>query len=441
VFGDVLANLLQRLGYKVTREYYINDAGAQVDILGRSAYLRYCEALGEAIGEIPDGLYPGDYLKSVGAALAARDGRQWQARPEAEWIASVREFAVEAMMVLIRDDLAALGVRHDVFTSERKLVDDGKVEAAFRQLEAEGLIYTGVLEPPKGKPTPDDWEPRPQSLFRATKFGDDVDRPLKKSDGSWTYFATDIAYHRDKVARGFAEMIDVWGADHGGYIKRMQAAVSALSGGKARLDVKVCQLVKLLDNGEPVRMSKRAGQFVTLRDVVERVGKDVVRFILLTRRNDAPLDFDLAKVTEQSKDNPIFYVQYAHARIHSVLRHAAHDMPDVAREPAGLIKADFALLRDEAELGLIKLAATWPRVLEQAALAHEPHRLAFFLHELAAAFHHLWNKGNDDPTLRFIMPSESRLTEARLGLIVAVGLIIAAGLEIFGIAPAEEMRS
>ena len=441
VFGEVLASLLSRLGYKVTREYYINDAGAQVDILARSTYLRYREALGEAIGDMPEGLYPGDYLKPVGAALAARDGAKWRDVTEAVWLPVVRAVAIEAMMRLVKGDLAALDVNHDVFSSERALVEAGKVEAAFKQLEADGLIYTGVLEPPKGKPAPDDWEPRPQSLFRATKFGDDVDRPLKKYDGSWTYFATDIAYHRDKVTRGFTDMIDVWGADHGGYIKRMQAAVSALSGGKATLDVKVCQLVKLLDNGEPVKMSKRAGQFVTLRDVVERVGKDVVRFILLTRRNDAPLDFDLTKVTEQSKDNPIFYVQYAHARVQSVLRHAADDMPGVARTPAELAGADFTALQDDAELGLIKLAATWPRVLEQAALSHEPHRLAFFLQELAAALHRLWNKGNDDPRFRFIIASDSRLTEARLGLIVAVSQVIAVGLKIFGIEPAEEMRS
>ncbi len=441
VFGEVLASLLARMGYKVTREYYINDAGAQVDILARSAHLRYREALGESIGEMPEGLYPGDYLKPVGLALASRDGAKWRDAPEAEWLPIMREAAIDAMMRLIKDDLGALGVKHDVFSSERALVEAGKVEAAFKQLEANGLIYTGVLEPPKGKPAPDDWEPRPQSLFRATRFGDDVDRPLKKSDGSWTYFATDIAYHRDKIARGFTDMIDVWGADHGGYIKRMQAAVKALSNDKAALDVKVCQLVRLLDNGEPVKMSKRAGQFVTLRDVVERVGKDVVRFILLTRRNDASLDFDLAKVTEQSKDNPIFYVQYAHARVHSVLRHAVDEMPAVARDVGALAKVDFSPLTDEAELGLIKLAATWPRVLEQAALSHEPHRLAFFLQELAAAFHRLWNKGNDDPRFRFIIASDSRLTEARLGLIVAISLIIAAGLDIFGIEPAEEMRS
>ena len=441
VFGDVLANLLQRLGFAVTREYYINDAGAQVDILARSLHLRYREALGEAIGEIPEGLYPGDYLKAVGAALVARDGAKWRDAAEAEWLPVMRAFAVDAMMALIRADLEALGVRHDVFTSERALVEAGKVAEAYRQLETDGLIYTGTLEPPKGKPAPDDWEPRPQSLFRATQFGDDVDRPLKKSDGSWTYFATDIAYHRDKAHRGFTEMIDVWGADHGGYIKRMQAAVNALTGGKARLDVKVCQLVKLLDKGEPVKMSKRAGQFVTLRDVVDQVGPDVVRFILLTRRNDVPLDFDLTKVTEQSKDNPIFYVQYAHARVHSVLRHLADEMPAVPRSPEALLAVDFAALTDEAELGLIKLAATWPRVLEQAALAHEPHRLAFFLQELAAAFHRLWNKGNDDPKFRFIMPDDSALTTARVGLIVAVSLVMAAGLRLFGIMPVEEMRS
>ena len=440
VFGDVLASLLARVGYKVTREYYVNDAGAQVDILVRSVHLRYREALGEAIGDIPEGLYPGAYLKPVGAALAERDGGKWREAPEDVWLPAIRDHCTDAMMALIRDDLAALGIHHDLFSSERRLVDSGRVDAAFDFLEGNGLIYEGVLEAPKGKPPPDDWEPRPQTLFRSTKFGDDVDRPLKKSDGAWTYFATDIAYHRDKVQRGFATMIDVWGADHGGYVKRMKAAVAALSDGAAELDIKLCQLVKLLDKNKPVRMSKRSGQFVTLRDVVERVGKDVVRFIMLTRKNDAPLDFDLTKVLEQSKDNPVFYVQYAHARVRSVLRMAQSEIPEVDTEPASLGAADFTLLTDDAELDLIKRLAGWPRIVESAALAHEPHRLAFYLHDLAAAFHLLWNKGNEDPALRFIITGDTRATRARLALVWAVGAVIASGLTIFGVEPVEEMR-
>ncbi len=354
VIGDVLASLLKKAGFAVEREYYVNDAGAQVDVLARSLHLRYREALGETIAAIPDGLYPGDYLIETGKALAARDGSKWLDRPESEWLAPLRAFAVAEMMALIRGDLAALGIEFDRFSSEKALAETGAIDRALGVLEERGLIYTGVLEPPKGK-LPDDWEPRPQLLFRATQFGDEVDRPLKKSDGAWTYFAADIAYHFDKFRRGGETMIDVWGADHGGYVKRVNAAVQALTKGAATLDVKLCQLVSLFDNGQPVRMSKRAGTFVTLREVVDEVGKDVFRFIMLTRRNDQALEFDFAKVTEQSKDNPVFYVQYAHARVCSVMRHAAEALSPDALTDAALAKARLELLSDPAELGLI-----WP---------------------------------------------------------------------------------
>ena len=439
VFGDALANLLARSGFKVTREYYINDAGAQVDALARSTHLRYREALGEKIGAIPDGFYPGDYLIEVGAALAERDGDRWLGGDESEWLAPVREFAIAAMMDLIRNDLAALGIRHDVFTSERALVENGAVEQTINDLIDRDLVYTGILEPPKGK-TPEDWEPRPQTLFRATQFGDDVDRPLRKSDGSWTYFAADIAYHADKFRRGFATMIDVWGADHGGYIKRMQAAVKAITGGEGALDVKVCQLVNLMDKGEPVKMSKRAGTFVTLRDVVDKVGRDVVRFIMLTRRNDQALDFDLTKVLEQSRENPVFYVQYAHARASSVIRHAAEEFPGVNLDLVALASGPLNLLTDSDELALIKAMAGWPRMMEGAAEAHEPHRLAFYLYELASQFHALWSKGRDDASLRFLIPDDIERTAARLALVRAVQTVVATGLRVFGVEPLEEMR-
>ena len=439
VVGDALARLLEKGGYDVTREYYINDAGAQVDVLARSAHLRYREALGEDIGEIPAGLYPGEYLKDVGVALAAKFGDKFAKPPEADWLAEVRAFAIAAMLELIKEDLLALGVNHAVFASERALVEAGKVEEAFKALEAKGLIYTGVLEPPKGK-LPDDWEPRPQVLFKSSQFGDDTDRPLKKSDGSWTYFASDIAYHFDKYKRGFGTQIDVWGADHGGYIKRMQAAVTAITEGQGALDVKICQLVNLTENGEPVKMSKRAGTFVTLRDVVDRVGKDVVRFMMLTRKNDAALDFDFAKVKEQSKENPVFYVQYAHARAHSVFRNAAEAFPGLAADPASLAKADLARLTDPDEIALIKLMATWPRIVDSAAEAHEPHRVAFYLQDVAAAFHGLWNKGNSDVGARFIVAGDRGLTEARLALLRGVTAVIASGLDVLGVAPVEEMR-
>ncbi len=439
VIGDALAALLAKAGYDVTREYYINDAGAQVDVLARSAFLRYREALGEDIGTIPEGFYPGDYLRDVGQTLAARDGDKWRDQPEDGWLAPVRDFTIGLMMDRIRADLRVLGVHQEVFSSERALVESGGVEAALKTLETRGHIYVGVLEPPKGK-TPDDWEPRPQTLFRATEFGDDVDRPLKKSDGSWTYFAADIAYHYDKFRRGFPLMIDVWGADHGGYVKRMQAAVTAITEGKGELVIKICQLVKLMREGEPVKMSKRAGTFVTLAEVVEEVGKDVVRFIMLTRKNDATLDFDLAKVMEQSRDNPVFYVQYAHARCCSVLRHAAAELGEASVTPEALAMAPLDRLTDPAEMGLIREMASFPRLVEIAAEAQEAHRVAFYLYDLASSFHALWNKGKDEASLRFLLPDDPALTRARLALVKAVATVVASGLEIMGVTPVEEMR-
>jgi arginyl-tRNA synthetase len=439
VFGDALAALLAKAGFTVTKEYYINDAGAQVDILARSAYLRYREALGDDIGVIPEGFYPGGYLKDVGQALAARDGRTWRDAPESEWLGPVRRFTIDAMMALIRADLRALGVEQEVFTSERALVEAGGVERALEELSRLGVLYVGTLGSPKGKPI-DDWEPRPQTLFRATDFGDDVDRPLRKSDGSWTYFAADIANHYDKFRRGFPIMIDVWGADHGGYVRRMQAAVTAITQGKGELDVKICQLVSLLRGGQPVKMSKRAGTFVALRDVIEEVGKDVVRFIMLTRKNDSALEFDLAKVVEQSRDNPVFYVQYAHARARSVMRHAQAELPGLDTAPAALAKASVERLGDPAELDLIKMLAGWPRLVESAAEAHEPHRVAFYLYDVAGAFHGLWNKGKDDASLRFLTASDAALSAARLALVQATATVIASGLAIIGVTPVEEMR-
>ena len=439
VFGDTLANLMQSAGYEVCREYYINDAGGQVDVLARSAFLRYREALGEAIGDIPEGLYPGDYLVPVGQQLKSEYGDALRAMPEAQWLPVVRDAALKAMMALIREDLAALGIRHDNFYSERALHESGAIEKTLAFLEAQGLIYVGVLEPPKGK-TPDDWEPRPQTLFRATQFGDDVDRALKKSDGSWTYFAPDIAYHFEKFQRGYAQMIDVFGADHGGYVKRMTAAVAAITGGKGALDVKICQLVRLLRDGEQVKMSKRSGNFVTLREVVDEVGRDAVRFMMLYRKNDAPLDFDFARVTEQSKDNPVFYVQYAHARICSVLRNAAGTFPDLDQAKLDTGNVDLSLLADADELALIRLLAAWPRMVETAAQMHEPHRIAFYVHDLASAFHGLWNKGNENPQMRFIVSGQKDVTLARLALIRAIKGVIASALAILGVEPLEEMR-
>ena len=435
VVGDALANLLAKAGYAVTKEYYVNDAGAQVDILGRSTYLRYKEALGESVGAIPEGLYPGEYLKEVGAALAKRDGRRWLDKAENEWLPAARGFAIETLMAEIKADLATLGVGIGVYFSERALVESGAVERCYRDLDGQGLIYRGRLEPPKGQ-KPDDWEDREQTLFRATKFGDDVDRPLKKSDGSWTYFANDIAYHHDKFRRGFADMIDVWGADHGGYVRRMKAAVKAVTGGRGELDVKLCQLVRVMRKGELVRMSKRAGTFVTLRDLLDEVGPDVVRFTMLTRKNDAPFDFDLVKATEQSRDNPVWYVQYGHARTRSAMRQAT-----AAGIPVdGLDKAPLEPLVDGGELALMRLIAQWPRQVEAAALAHEPHRLAFYLYDLAAAFHAHWTHGRENPGLRFVVEGDVELSRARLALVQAIGFVIGSGLKVFGVTPVEEMR-
>ncbi|WP_034997064.1 arginine--tRNA ligase [Beijerinckia mobilis] len=442
VFGDALANLLAFAGYDVTREYYINDAGAQVDVLARSAYMRYREALGEAIGAIPEGLYPGDYLKGVGVSLAQAHGDRHQGADGEEWLEDFRLAAIGAMMDMIRDDLAALNITHEVFFSERSLTrgpEGDQVAAAIAFLRARGLVYEGRLPPPKGQPV-EDWEDREQTLFKSTDFGDDVDRPLMKSDGSYTYFASDIAYHKTKIDRGFAVLIDVWGADHGGYVKRMAAAVKALSDSAVSLDVKLCQLVKLMRGGEPVKMSKRSGDFVTLREVVDEVGVDAVRFMMLFRKNDAVLEFDLAKVIEQSKDNPVFYVQYAHARAQSVFRQAAAALPDLDRPASALKKADFSLLTDEGEGRLIRVLAQYPRVIEGAALAHEPHRIAFYLHDLASELHAQWTRGKDQPQLRFILEDNKGLTIARLALVALVAHILASGLALLGVSAPDEMR-
>ena len=441
VFGDALAALLEFAGYDVAREYYINDAGAQVDVLARSAFLRYREALGEEIGQIPDGLYPGEYLKPVGQDLARLHGNALCEKPESEWLPLVRDFVIDAMMTMIRDDLASVNVRHDVFFSERSLSgpDHNRVDEAIEFLRTRGLIYEGTLPPPKGQ-LPDDWEDREQTLFRATEFGDDVDRALMKSDGSYTYFASDIAYHYDKHLRGFNDMIDVLGADHGGYVKRMQAAVKAITGGEGTLDVKICQLVKLYRGGEAVAMSKRSGNLVTLRDVVEEVGSDAVRFMMLYRKNDAPLDFDFQKVTEQSRDNPVFYVQYGHARAQSVFRQVREDMPELDVSTDALKKADFSVLNDPGEMAILKKLAQWPRLIESAAGAHEPHRVAFYLYELSSDLHGQWSKGKDDPRLRFIKADDTKLTLARLALVRAVALVIASGLGILGVTAPDAMR-
>ncbi|WP_135505669.1 arginine--tRNA ligase [Roseovarius aestuariivivens] len=436
VFGDALASLLDFAGYDVTREYYINDGGAQVDVLARSVYLRYLEAHGQAVA-FEDGTYPGDYLIEVGEALRAEVGDAYVDQPEAVWLAEVRDFATDAMMNLVRADLKALGVEMDVFFSEKSLYGTGLIEEALASLEAKGLIYEGVLEPPKGK-TPEDWEPREQTLFRSTDHGDDVDRPVKKSDGSWTYFAPDIAYHYDKVSRGYDLLIDVFGADHGGYVKRMKAAVSALTDGRVPLDIKLTQLVKLYKNGEPFKMSKRAGTFVTLRDVVDQVGSDVTRFVMLTRKNDAPLDFDFDKVLEQSKENPVFYVQYAHARISSVLRKAREAGIDV--EDGTLSQIDLSMLTDPAQLSVARKIAEWPRQVEIAGRTNEPHRIAFFLYDLASELHALWNRGNDDPSLRFLDETDPAASQAKIALARAVTVVISAGLGILGVTPADEMR-
>jgi len=445
VFGDALCSLLQFAGHDVTREYYVNDAGAQVDVLARSAFLRYREALGEDIGAVPEGLYPGDYLKPVGQALVAEFGEALRAMAEAQWLPIVRTRAIAMMMDEIRGDLAALNIHHDVFFSERSLVegDHNRVSEAIDYLRAKGDIYEGRLPPPKGKPV-EDYEDREQILFRATAYGDDVDRPLIKSDGSYTYFASDIANHKNKFDRGFTDLIDVFGADHGGYIKRTQAAVKAVTAGQATLDVKIVQLVRLLRNGEPVKMSKRSGDFVTLREVVDEVGNDAVRFMMLYRKNDAVLDFDLAKVIEQSKDNPVFYVQYGHARGHSIFRNARDVIPDLPGDDDArvgyLSSAAVERLTDPAELDLLRRLALFPRVIEAAAASHEPHRIAFYLYDLASEFHGLWTKGRDLPYLRFIINNDANVTRARLAMVQAVVLVLASGLAILGVHAPNEMR-
>jgi arginyl-tRNA synthetase len=445
VFGDALASLLAFAGHDVVREYYINDAGAQVDVLARSAFLRYREALGQNIGEIPEGLYPGDYLKPVGQALAAEHGDRLLTIPEAEWLPAVRAKAIAMMMEEIKGDLAALNIRHEVFFSERSLIEGGldQVAATIAYLRAKGDVYEGRLPPPKGAPV-EDYEDREQTLFRATAYGDDVDRPLLKSDGSYTYFASDIAYHKTKFDRGFRNLVDVWGADHGGYIKRVQAAIKAITAGEAALDVKIVQLVKLLRNGEPVKMSKRSGDFVTLRDVVDEVGKDAVRFMMLYRKNDAVLDFDLAKVIEQSRENPVFYVQYGHARGHSVFRNAREVIPDLPEDAAAraafLRDAAVERLTDPAELDLLRRLALYPRMIEAAAIAHEPHRIAFYLYDLASEFHALWTRGRDLPYLRFIITNDAEITKARLALVQGVVSVLASGLAVLGVHAPDEMR-
>ena len=451
VVGDALANVLIRCGYEVTKEFYVNDSGAQVIALAWAVYWRYLQALGSSLtedtfaAEVPGGLqYRGEYLIAVGAALAEEFGGTLAApggniAPASQWIDVVRDFAVRQMLAAIREDLAALGVLQDVFTSERAVLQSGAVDRTIEALRDKNLIYEGVLEPPRGK-APDDWEPRAQTLFRSTGFGDDVDRPLRKSDGSNTYFANDIAYHADKMARGADLMIDVWGADHGGYVSRMQAAVRALADRGQNLQIVLCQIVHVLRGGVPVRMSKRAGSFVTLRDLIDEVGSDAVRFTMLTRKPDAQMVFDLALVVAQTRDNPVFYVQYAHARCRSVLRLAESQGGAGAVAPASLAEADLESLTDEAELAVIRRMMQWPRTLESAALAREPHRIAFFLYDLAADFHMLWNRGRDDSALRFIQESEPVRTRAKLAVVAAVAFVIRAGLQVLGVTPVEEMR-
>jgi arginyl-tRNA synthetase len=445
VFGDALASLLHFTGHDVTREYYINDAGAQVDVLARSAFLRYREALGEDIDEIPEGLYPGDYLKPVGQALSADYGDRLKAMQESEWLPIVRAKAIAMMMDAIKGDLAALNIKHDVFFSEKSLIETGnnRVAETIDFLRSRGDVYEGRLPPPKGAPV-DDYEDREQTLFRATAYGDDVDRPLLKSDGSYTYFASDIAYHKNKFDRGFHNLVDVWGSDHGGYVKRVEAAIKAVTAGKATLDVKIVQLVKLLRSGEPVKMSKRSGDFVTLREVVDEVGKDAVRFMMLFRKNDAVLDFDLAKVIEQSRDNPVFYVQYGHARGHSVFRNAREVIPQLPEETSAraafLADAAVERLTDPSELNLLRQLALYPRTVEAAASAHEPHRIAFYLYDLASEFHALWTRGRDLPYLRFIINNDAEMTKARLALVQGVVSALASGLAVLGVGAPDEMR-
>lgn len=435
VVADVLANLLEKVGYRVLREYYVNDAGGQAKILAKSTYLRYREALGEKIPEIPEGYYPGDYLKEVGQALAERDGSKWLEKEEDEWLGPFREFAVNAMMTEIRKDLERIGIVHEVFTSEAELAATGAVEEAIQFLTERGYVYEGFLPPPRGK-TPEEWESRLQLLFRSTQFGDDMDRSLQKADGSWTYFAGDIAYHYDKFRRGYTQMINVWGADHVGTVKRVTSAVKAITEQRGHLDIILCQIVNFMEGGQPVKMSKRAGTFIEIRDVIEKVGKDALRFMMVSRKSDAHLDFDFEKVLEKTRDNPVFYIQYAHARCHSVMR-MAHE---IMAEQQNVSVESLRLLTDEDEMQLLKLLAGWPRQVEIAALAREPHRLCYYLYEIAQQFHMLWNKGRENTLLRFIVTENPELTRARLAMIQGVTHVIASGLELFGVTPVEEMR-
>lgn len=439
VIGDTLAGLLKKAGYDVTKEYYFNDAGKQIEVLTDTANLRYREALGENIGDIPEGLYPGEYMKEVAAALIARDGNRWQGKPREEWYVPVRDFAVEFIMKMIREDLDLIGIHHDVFSNERVMIEDGTLEKCFKQLEGMGLIYQGTLPPPKGKEM-EDWEPAELTLFRTSKFGDDSDRPLKKRDGTWAYIMPDIAYHYNKIQRGFTWMINVLGKDHGNYLQKMRCAVAALSDNKAKLDVAYCGMVKLLKNGEPVKISKRLGNLLTLREIVEEVGAGSVRFFMMTRTPDSELEFDFAKVVEQSKDNPVFYVQYAHARCCSVFRNAKEMFPKLDTSRASLAQANLARINSPEELQLVRLLAGWPRFVEGAAEAHEPHRITIYLHDLASEFHAFWNKGRDDTNLRFLREQDEELSRARLALVDAVRVVIASGLAVMGVKPVEEMH-
>ncbi len=439
VFGDALANLMQKSGYKVTKRYYFNDAGTQVDVLARTVYLRYREALGEAIGEIPEGLYPGEYLKPVGEMLAKRDGKNWLDKPESEWLKPIRDFAVEEMMREIKEDLKLIGIQHDVFTNEREVIENGTLDKVFKILQDKGLIYQGTLPPPRGKEM-ENWTPEELTLFRSSQFGDSSDRPLKKRDGTWTYIMPDMAYHYTMIQEGYRHMINVLGADHGGYLERMRPAIAALSDGKAQLDALFCAMVKLYNNGELVKFSKRSGNIVTLREMVQEVGADSVRFTILTRDFATPFEFDFAKVKEQSRENPVFYIQYAHARGSSVLRHGAEMFGPQAIQPETLINTDLSPLTGEDELALIRHFCDWPKVVEAAALSREPHRISFYLYELASLFHALWNKGRDDGTLRFLIEENKPLSLARLALVKALTLVIASGLAVIGVKPVEEMR-
>ena len=440
VVGDALARLLMKTGYEVCKEYYINDAGSQVDILGKSTFLRYQEILGDDSIVIPEGHYPGAYLKDIAAEIVEKDGNKWLSKSVEERLDAFRKYSVQMMMEKVKADLNSLGIEMDIFSSEQSLIQSGGVDSVLNILEDRELLYEGVLDPPKGKQS-ENWISRPQRLFKSTLFGDDVDRAIQKTDGSWTYFASDIAYHYDKYKRGFTEMIDIWGADHGGYVKRMQSAVNAVTFDEAKLDVKICQIVHMLKDGKPVRMSKRSGDFITIEDVVTAVGKDVIRFIMLTRKNDQVLEFDFDKVVEQSRDNPVFYVQYAHARCCSVLRNANIGNTGGSFEKSNFCSNNLSLLTDENELNVIKILTNWPRIIQGAAKAHEPHRIAFYLSDLAAAFHSLWNKGKEDEKLRFIVEDDKELSLARLSLVKAIAIVIASGLEVIGIEAAEELRS